>query len=183
VIDAEGRNMRAITDGDGDNAVPSWSRDGESIYFCSTRSRSHQIWKQSVHGGGAIQITQHGGFTGFESFDGKTFYYSKLDEEGVWSVPADGGGEALVTPALRRGYWGAWAVSEGGIYLVDDDVLPRPTIEFYNFSTRRLNAVMQIEYSPLDLGDPSLDASRDGRTVFFAQYRPQSSIAVVENFQ
>jgi hypothetical protein len=41
---------------------------------------------------------------------------------------------------------------------------------------------MQIEYSPLD-DDPSLDASRDGRIVLFAQYRPQSSIAMVENFQ
>ena len=182
VIDAEGRNMRAITYGDGNNAVPSWSRDGMSIYFCSTRNGSFQIWKQSVHGGGAVQITQHGGFTGFESYDGKTFYYSKLDDEGVWSVPVGGGAETLVTPALRRGYWGALAVSETGIYLIDDDVLPRPTIEFYDFRTRRLNAVMQIEYSPLDLGDPSLDASRDARIVLFAQYRPQSSIAMVENF-
>ena len=32
-------------------------------------------------------------------------------------------------------------------------------------------------------GDPSLDASRDGRIVLFAQHRPQSSIAMVENFQ
>jgi Tol biopolymer transport system component/DNA-binding winged helix-turn-helix (wHTH) protein len=182
VIDAEGRNMRAMTDGDGDNCVPSWSRDGESIYFGSARSGSWQIWKQSVHGGGAVQITQHGGFTGFESYDGKTFYYSK-DVEGLWSVPVDGGAEALVTPGLRQGYWGAWAVSETGIYLIDDDVLPRPTIEFYNFRTRRLNAVMQIEYSPLEEGDPSLDASRDGRIVLFAQHRPQSSIAMVENFQ
>ena len=184
VMDAEGRNMRAMTDGDGNNCVPSWSRDGESIYFGSARSGSWQIWKQSVHGGGAVQITQHGGFTGFESYDGKTFYYSKVgdDDEGLWSVPADGGAETLVTPALRSGYWGAWAVSETGIYLIDDDVLPRPTIEFYNFRTRRLTAVMQIEYSPLN-GDPSLDASRDGRIVLFAQYRPQSSIAMVENFQ
>jgi Tol biopolymer transport system component/DNA-binding winged helix-turn-helix (wHTH) protein len=183
VIDAEGRNMRAMTDGDGNNCVPSWSRDGESIYLGSARSGSWQIWKQSVHGGGAVQITQHGGFTGFESYDGKTFYYSKADDEGLWSVPVDGGAETLVTPALRRGYWGALAVSETGFYLIDDDVLPRPTIEFYNFRTRRLNAVMQIEYSPLEEGDPSLDASRDGRIVFFAQYRPQSSIAMVENFQ
>jgi WD40-like Beta Propeller Repeat len=128
--------------------VPSWSRDGQSIYFCSTRSGSAQMWKQSIHGGGAVQITQHGGFTGFESYDGKTLYYAKDDSEGLWSVPVSGGAATLVTPALRSGYWGAWAVSETGIYLIDNDVLPRPTIEFYNFRTRRLTAVMQIEYSP-----------------------------------
>jgi Tol biopolymer transport system component len=181
VIDAEGQNMHAITDGEYSNLVPSWSRDGQSIYFCSDRSGSDQLWKQSIHGGGAVQITQHGGFTGFESYDGKTLYYAK-DGGGLWSVPANGGTETLVTPALRSGYWGAWAVSETGIYLIDNDVLPRPTIEFYDFRTRRLTAVMQIEYSPLD-DDPSLDASRDGRIVLFAQYRPQSSIAMVENFQ
>ena len=27
-MDAEGRNMRAMTEGDGNNCVPSWSRDG-----------------------------------------------------------------------------------------------------------------------------------------------------------
>ena len=182
VINAEGQNMRAMTDGDYYNITPSWSRDGQSIYFCSTRSGSGQLWKQSIHGGGAVQMTQHGGLTGFESYDGKTLYYAKGDGEGLWSVPASGGTETLVTPALRAGYWGAWAVSETGIYLIDNDVLPRPTIEFYDFRTRRLTAVMQIEYSPLD-DDPSLDASRDGRIVLFAQYQPQSSIAMVENFQ
>jgi Tol biopolymer transport system component/DNA-binding winged helix-turn-helix (wHTH) protein len=182
VMDTEGRNMRAMTEDDYGDYVPSSSRDGQSIYFGSMRSGSLQLWKQSVHGGGAVQITQHGGFTGFESYDGKTLYYSKFDSEGVWSIPVSGGAETLVTPALRAGYWGAWAVSETGIYLIDDEVLPRPTIEFYNFRTRRLTAVMQMENSPLD-HDPSLDASRDGRIVLFAQHRPQSSIAMVENFQ
>jgi len=48
---------------------PSWSRDGQSIYYGSMRSGSWQMWKQNVHGGGPVQITQHGGFTAFESYD------------------------------------------------------------------------------------------------------------------
>jgi Tol biopolymer transport system component len=72
VIDAEGQNMRAMTEDAYGDYVPSWSRDGQSIYFGSMRSGSLQMWKQSAHGGGAVQITQHGGFTGFESYDGKT---------------------------------------------------------------------------------------------------------------
>jgi hypothetical protein len=171
-----------MTEGDYSNFVPSWSRDGQSIYFGSLRSGSLQLWKQSVHGGGAVQITQHGGFTGFESYDGKTLYYSQADREGIWSIPMSGGAETLVTPAPRTGYWDAWAVSETGLYLIDDDGLPRPTIEFYNFKTRKLTAAMQLENSPLD-EDPNLDASRDGRIVLYAQYRPESSIAMVENFQ
>jgi Tol biopolymer transport system component/DNA-binding winged helix-turn-helix (wHTH) protein len=182
VMDTEGRNLRAITEGDYGNYVPSWSRDGQSIYFGSMRSGSLQLWKQSVHGGGAVQITQHGGFTGFESYDGKTLYYSMADGEGLWSIPVSGGAETLVTPVLRTEYWRGWAVSETGLYLIDDDVLTRPTIEFYNFRTRRLTAVMQIESSPLE-GEPGLDASRDGRIVFFSHCLPGNSIAMVENFQ
>lgn len=69
----------------------------------------------------------------------------------------NGGAETLVTPALRRGYWGALAVSETGIYLIDEDALPQPTIEFYDFKTHKLTAVTQIENSPLD-NNPTLDA-------------------------
>ena len=44
VVDAEGRNLHAITHGDSDNVVPSWSRDGRFIYFASPRTGSRQIW-------------------------------------------------------------------------------------------------------------------------------------------
>jgi Tol biopolymer transport system component/DNA-binding winged helix-turn-helix (wHTH) protein len=182
VIDAEGRNLHAVTDGDYDNSVPSWSRDGQSIYFGSMRSGSWQMWKQNVHSGAPVQITQHGGFTAFESYDGKTLYYSKQEGEGLWSIRIGGGEETLVTAALRLGYWGAWAVSEAGIYLLDNDVLPRPTIEFYDFKTGKLIPVIRLEQSAL-WWDPSLDASRDGRIVLFGQEQRQSSLAMVENFQ
>jgi len=87
VIDAEGRNMRAITDGEYENSVPSWSRDGKSIYFGSMRSGKWQLWRQNLQAGKAEQITRHGGFTAFESFDGKTVYYTHRDKEGIWSIP------------------------------------------------------------------------------------------------
>jgi Tol biopolymer transport system component/DNA-binding winged helix-turn-helix (wHTH) protein len=44
VVDTEGRNLHAITHGDSDNYVPSWSRDGRFIYFASPRTGSRQIW-------------------------------------------------------------------------------------------------------------------------------------------
>jgi hypothetical protein len=181
-MNAEGRNMRAITDGDYENSVPSFSRDGQYIYFGSMRTGNWQLWKQNIHGGSPVQITQHGGFTTFESYDGKTLYYSKQDGEGLWSIPLSGGQETLVTPALRLGYWGAWAVTERGIYLLDNDVLPRPTIEFYDFRTHKLTPVIRLQLSALQW-DPSLDASHDGRTVLFVQHQDQGSIAMVENFQ
>jgi Tol biopolymer transport system component len=183
VVDAEGRNLHAITHGDSDNYVPSWSRDGRSIYFASPRTGSRQIWKHSVEDGSERQLTEHGGFDPLESYDGQTIYYSKFDEPGIWSMPAGGGSESpVVTGKPQVSYFGHWAVTENGLYLLDADAEPRPTIEFYSFAARRITPVLSLENSPNDW-QPSLSASRDGRTLFYTQSDPQSVIKMVENFR
>ena len=183
VVDVEGRNLHAITHGDSDSFVPSWSRDGMSIYFASNRTGSRQIWKHSLEDGSERQLTEHGGFDPFESYDGRTIYYSKFDEPGIWSMPASGESESLVvTGKPQVGYWGHWVVTENGLYLLDVDAEPRPTIEFYSFATRRITRVLSLEKSP-SVWQPSLSASRDGRTVFYTQSDPQSVIKMVENFR
>jgi Tol biopolymer transport system component len=183
VVDAEGRNLHAITHGDSDNYVPSWSRDGRSIYFASDRTGTRQIWKHSVEDRSERRLTEHGGFDPFESYDGRTIYYSKFDEPGIWSMPASGGSESpVVTGKPQVSYWGHWAVTESGLYLLDADAEPRPTIEFYNFATRRIAPVLSLEEVPGDW-QPSLSTTRDGRTLFYTQYDPQSVIKMVENFR
>jgi len=183
VVDAEGRNLHAITHGDSDNYVPSWSRDGKSIYFASDRTGTRQIWKHSVENGSERRLTEHGGFDPLESYDGQTIYYSKFDEPGIWSMPASGGSESpVVTGKPQVSYWGHWAVTENGLYLLDVDAEPRPMIEFYSFATRRITPVLSLEKKPIDW-QPSLSASRDGRTLFYAQNDPQSVIKMVENFR
>ena len=183
VVDAEGRNLHAITHGASDNYVPSWSSDGKSIYFASSRTGSRQIWKHSLENGSERQLTEHGGFDPLESYDGRTIYYSKFDEPGIWSMPASGGSESpVVTGKPQVSYWGHWAVTESGLYLLDADAEPRPAIEFYSFAARRITPVLSLERSP-DPWDPGLSASRDGRTIFYTQLDPQSVIKMVENFR
>jgi Tol biopolymer transport system component/DNA-binding winged helix-turn-helix (wHTH) protein len=183
VVDAEGRNLHAITHDDSDNNVPSWSRDGKSIYFGSDRSGSRQIWRHSLEDGSERQLTEHGGIDPRESYDGRTIYYTKFDEPGIWSMPASGGSESLVVAGKPQvSYWGHWAVTETGLYLLDADAEPRPTIEFYSFATRRITPVLSLEKST-NPWQPSLSASRDGRTLFYTQSDPQSVIRMVENFR
>jgi Tol biopolymer transport system component/DNA-binding winged helix-turn-helix (wHTH) protein len=149
VIDAEGRNLHAITQGDFDNVVPSWSRDGKSIYFTSNRTGSRQIWKHSTENGSEKQVTDRGGFSPFESYDGRTIYFTKFDKSGIWSMPASGGNESpVVTGKPQVSYWGHCAVTESGLYLLDADAEPRPTIEFYSFATRRITPVLSLEKNP-----------------------------------
>ena len=182
VVDAEGRNLRSVAAGDYENDVPSWSRDRASIYFVSNRTGSWQVWMRKLATGDETQVTRSGGFAAFESYDAKVLYYSKRDGAGLWSIPVAGGAEQSVTDAPHRGYWGHFAVTDSGIYLLDSEASPRPTVMYWNFQTKRLTPVFQITEHPLD-GGANLSSSRDGRTLLFAQQIPKSSIMMVDNLQ
>ena len=55
VIPARGGAPVRLTNHPADDLVPSWSRDGRSIYFGSTRTGSFEIWKVSARGGEPVQ--------------------------------------------------------------------------------------------------------------------------------
>jgi Tol biopolymer transport system component/DNA-binding winged helix-turn-helix (wHTH) protein len=180
LIDSEGRNMHVVTSGNFENVVPGWSRDGTALYFASNRSGSWQVWRRELTTGRETQVTHHGGFAAFESYDAKTLYYSRFEGGGIWSMPVGGGEERRVTDALHKGYWGYFAVTDAGLYLLNSEAAPKSTLMFYNFQTRLLTPVLQLEEDP---GAPNLAASRDGRTVWFVQGDWHSSLAMAENFQ
>lgn len=181
LVDSEGRNQHDVVAGDYENVVPSWSRDGRFIYFASNRTGKWQVWKHELATGAETQVTRNGGFAAFESYDGKTLYYSKFEGGGLWSMPTGGNAEEQVTGALHRGYWGHFAVTEAGIYLLDVDAAPRPTIMYYSVQTRQLRPVLELEEHPLPWG-ANLSASRHGRILLITQGIPQSSITMAENF-
>jgi Tol biopolymer transport system component/serine/threonine protein kinase len=182
LIDAEGRNLHMVISGDYENGVATWSRDGASLYFASNRTGEWQVWRRDLATGRETQMTHHGGMAAFESYDGKTLYYSKAEGAGVWSVPVTGGEEQRITQAPHLGYWGHFAVTDAGLYLIDADAEPGPTIMYYNFQTRRINPVLLLKQNPLPW-TANLSASRDGRTVLFVQAESKSAIFMAENFQ
>jgi dipeptidyl aminopeptidase/acylaminoacyl peptidase len=186
LMDADGRNQHDLISTDDDNDVPSWSRDGRSIYFASWRSGDFALWRQPLtpdHGsadGKPVQLSRFGGFSGFESYDGKTIYFTRRDADGIWSVPASGGLETRVTSIPTQGFWGHWALTETGLYMLDCRTKPHCAVEFYNFSSRTVSMLFQIEQEVV-AGQPGLTASRDGRTVLYTQYSPGNNyIAMTE---
>ena len=78
-------------------------------------------------------------------------------------MPVGGGEEQRVTDALHKGCWGHFAVTDAGLYLLDSDAAPKPTIMFYSVQTRLLTPVLQL-HNPVPWVE-NLAASRDGRTV------------------
>ena len=180
VMDSEGRNLQAITHGPYSNSCPIWSRDGKSIYFPSIRTGTTDIWKYSVENREQAQLTWHGGVVANESYDGRTIFFSKVDQAGIWSMSASGGMESLIVAGKPQyGYFGYWGASRGGLYLLNAEAEPGPRIEFYNFATRRTSPVLKLEKKP-NFGCPAISATTDGKTIYYTQFDSQSVIKMME---
>jgi Tol biopolymer transport system component/DNA-binding winged helix-turn-helix (wHTH) protein len=184
VISAEGGKPRRLTDDRSEDITPSWSRDGQWVYFSSTRSGSMQIWKVPSAGGPALQVTKLGGFEGFESVDGKYFYYAKgRAVPGIWRVPVNGGEENLVVDSHQAGLWRYWALTDKGIYFATAEVPSRPVIEFFNFATNKISFIAKLD-TPLFRTDPGLAIAPDGQSFLIVQMdQSGSDIMLAENLR
>jgi Tol biopolymer transport system component/DNA-binding winged helix-turn-helix (wHTH) protein len=180
VVDSDGRNLHTIVGGPYPNVVPSWSRDGKSIYFASKRTGKMEVWKHSLDSGQELQLTTHGGFDAIESVDGRTVYFSKFDEAGIWSIPPNGGTETLVVQGKPQVlYWGHWAVTRTGLYFLNVEAEPMPRVEYFDFATHNISAVFPLEKRPA-YNQPSLGATLDGKTIYYAQQDSQSAVKMIE---
>jgi Tol biopolymer transport system component/DNA-binding winged helix-turn-helix (wHTH) protein len=164
-----------------DNLSPSWSRDGQWIYFASKRgSEPFQIWKMAVSGGAPIKLTKNGGISGVESFDGRFLYYSKYEAGGIWRMPLGGGEETQVLEEVRGGGWPNWALTSDGIYFLRFDKSPHATIQFLDFATHKIIPIWTLEKEP----GWGLAMSRDGKSIVYVQDEfAESNIMLVKNFR
>ena len=183
VIGAEGGSPRRITWQDSDDTFPSWSRDGRWIYFGSNRGGAWQIWKVPVEGGSSTQITHKGGAEAFESADGKSLYYAKRNMPGVWRISMEQGEEAQV---LDQVVWGAWALVENGIYVLDAKGEHGPGIKFFSFAGQRFSQITSLPKESLVFtgGNVVFAVSPDASSILYVQLdRIESDLILVENFR
>ena len=181
IVSAEGGPPRRVTSETVDEGLPTWSRDGKWIYFCSNHSGNEQLWKVRAEGGAAVQVTKHGGFTSFESADGKFLYYSK-GPRGVWRVPVDGGEETLILDIPNAGGWGAWTVVDDGIYFINTAVRGTAAIDFFSFATRGVRRITVLQ----DVNEfvSGLEVSPDGQRILYTQQdNLAGDIMLAENFR
>jgi Tol biopolymer transport system component len=184
-IDLETRVVRGLVADPSEERVPSWSRDGQWVYFGSKRSGSWQIWKVLAEGGAPVQVTKQGGFLAFESPDGRFVYYDKGDDgAGVWRVPIEGGEEILILDQLKPGMSGNWAVVDDGIYFMrfDANTNEEGAILFFDFATGRVKEIAKLGRDQIVRG--GLAVSSDRRSFFYTVWEHiGGDIMLVENFR
>ena len=136
--------------------------------------------RHSLDTGAEKQLTGNGGFNPVASSDQRFIYYSKLEEPGLWRIPVEGGNEAsVIADRPQVPYWGHWAQTAWGIYVLNADSDSGPRIEFYDFATRDSRPVLSFEKHPL-AAFPSLSATADGKTLYYTQGDQQSVIKMME---
>lgn len=173
MIPAQGGAMKRVTDPRLSASGGSWTPDGRWIY-CEIK---RQLWKIPVNGGSPVQITRNGGGTRAENPDGRVIYYTKDDTplSRLYSVPADGGEEREILPAV---FAANFAARKDGIYFVPSP--EKPAIWFFSFADRKASMVARLK-SPPAWG---MDVSKDGRLAFVPEFEEDQGgdLLAIENF-
>jgi dipeptidyl aminopeptidase/acylaminoacyl peptidase len=185
IVAAEGGSPRLLTTGTFQNARPSWSRDGQWVYFGSNRTGGWQVWKVRSDGGEAVPVTRLGGREAFESPDGKFLYYAKEQSvSGIWRVPVEGGEE---TKVLDQGAQGGFAVTDDGLRFVNLGDPDSCAVESSSFVTGRVSRITTLPKelaTRLSTNVPYFSVSRDGRWILLTTVdRIDSDLMLVENFR
>ena len=154
------------------------SPDGKSLYVASLE---HQIWKVSLTGGPAIQITTNTSDVPQASPDGQFVYFLRKSAQGlaVWRSAVNGGAEEKIVDSVHP--VGQWTVGKTGLYFfTPPDERSQSEIHYYDFATGKVKKILTVA-AAIFYG---LALSPDGRTLLYSQIDDAGSdLMLVENFR
>ena len=173
VVDSEGGVSHQITSGEFESTAPTWSTDGEWLYYGSERTGRYEIWKTSLKTRETKQVTHEGGYFAQESVDGKFVYFNKpaagfatwtYVRPGIYVMPVNGGTEKLLVPEAT---W-MWRVRSKGIYYTDNNAKPRPALKLFHPDTGKTETLVSLDKESWG-GPGGIGISPDGATLLYAQ--------------
>jgi Tol biopolymer transport system component len=185
IIDANGGVPRKLETGTRMNSLPSWSHDGQWIYFASGLSHSTlTLWRVPATGGRAVQLTKTASIMPIEAPDGQYVYFVRFTEGQfrLWRIRPDGSGESMVSampPLNSDGY--EWWPSKSGIYFYayKDG---KAEIDFLDLGTSRTRRVCTLDKPPAPWFG-GLSISPDGKWLLYSRIdETASDLMLVENF-
>ena len=170
---------------------PTFSRDGQWVYFCIVRAGEPRIWTMPPWRGEAIQVTDNAGTIAIESRDGRDLYYLDATTQpgAIWRQPLTGGASVNVIEGVARGIFD---VVDRGIYYVDRSTPAANAaatgaapagdarLRSFGFATSRSTTVLDR------LGDVGFgrSATSDGRTVYFTRVDSSTDeLMIVDDFR
>jgi len=117
-FDAASGAMTRITDDQDDEVAPSWSHDGGSILFGARVGGTWQLMQMRTADRSRTTLTTDGGYAAQPSPDGASIFFTRLEQPGIWVMPANGGAATLLVPGVQAADTLNWRATAHGIYHV-----------------------------------------------------------------
>jgi eukaryotic-like serine/threonine-protein kinase len=180
-IGVDGSGLRQITQNPAVDTLPSWSRDGRSIYLTSNRTGREEVWRVPAAGGPEEQVTREGSSEPVESLDGLTLYYRGAGRGGLLARPTGGGAERTILPCVAGL---SWAVAPRGILHVEcgaQNVFAagQLTLRFWEEATGQDRPVATIQADSME----GLSVSPDGQSILYGRTVRTSDLMMIDNFR
>jgi len=185
-IDAEGGTPQPITRDAGSQFRPTWSRNGEWMYFNWLRDKDQDIWRTRGPGQPHQRVTFNGSVAGaVESPDGTGVYYGRRGGQSpLLFQPLSGGAPREVRPCVSGG---RYTIGQHHIYYgpcTDGRVMREYPVHVLDPATgedRRFASLKNLPF-PETLG--TLTVSPDGQTILYAtQVSRGADLMLIENFK
>jgi len=101
-VSADGGKPSRLTSDASNEVRPSWSHDGQWIYFGGDKGGEPRIWKIRPSGGEPVQVTKHGGHA-FETADGQWLYVA--NGATILRMRPDGSEETPLRDGIAPDHW------------------------------------------------------------------------------
>jgi Tol biopolymer transport system component len=185
-VDSEGGTPRQITNDPGDQMSPTWSRDGEWIYFSWSQPNERDIWRVRLANGSKERVTRGGGFIASESADGKALVYiPKPYNSPLMAQPLNGGPPRTIVPCVAGT---AFSVNQTGIYYLpcsgSELPDPNPLVRVIDPGAGKMHDIGRLEKFYYDALPSTFAVSPDGRSILYGRLvRDEADLMLIENFR
>jgi len=168
------RRITRLTFETGNSAIPTYSRDGNWIYFSSVHAGAFVLKRMAASGGPSTVIVGRSVEGAQESADGRWLYFSDSPSGGLWKMPMGGGEISRVLESII-------------VYALTRDAIYYWSGEARRLMLRRLDlksGTDKVIFRPLRPAAPGLTATPDGRRLCYPEIQHDSQeLLMLENWR
>ncbi|GAA6173567.1 hypothetical protein NBRC116592_32370 [Colwellia sp. KU-HH00111] len=171
-IDLKTKKHTWLTNEEDTVLAGSWGVNADKIYFSKLVDDEFQLFSTGLMYPKEKQLTFNGGYFSQITSDGKSIYYNKRNQAGLWKIDIQTNKQQLVTEEFGTQNFSRWQLFDNGIYYRHNTKLGEGII-FFDF----VNQTHTMLYKDLNIW--MFDVSPDQTRLMLSKEERQSDIMSV----